>query len=207
MLSEYALTPKLGTTRILKVCKTSMDIFNRTILNYYVNTNEMGKIYYLKDPSLMENDNGYEKYGPVRVCGYLQGEYGNLFENILLPDLSDIPILEVKTALAQGTYDKGDTPPADDRKCYECDGNDICHNFPQLKQANSSSHSGHGGHGSSSRFRGRVNGDRGGYLNGARINTNHNSRNGNHKPMVIWKYIHPVDENAVVKISGTTWKF
>ena len=25
--------------------------------------------------------------------------------------------------------------------------------------------------------------------------------------MAAWKYIHPVDENTVVDISGTTWKF
>ena len=31
--------------------------------------------YHIKDPHLMENDNAYAEYGPIRVCVYLQGEY------------------------------------------------------------------------------------------------------------------------------------
>ena len=76
MRGTYALHPKLGTTLLLKVCKTSIEIFNQNILNYYSDTNELETKYYPKDPCMMENDNGNSKYGPVGVCGYLQDEYG-----------------------------------------------------------------------------------------------------------------------------------
>ena len=53
---------------------------------------------------------------------------------------------------------------------------------------------------------GRENIDHGGVHNGSNSNGNCDSRDGNRKPTAVWKYIHPVDENTVVEISGTTWK-
>ena len=71
MCGAYSLPPKLGTTLPLKLCKTSSDIFNQNIINYYVNNNEIETKYYLKDPHLVDNDNACAKCVPVVVCGYL----------------------------------------------------------------------------------------------------------------------------------------
>ena len=72
MCGVYNTPPKLGTALLLKFWNTSSDIFNRNILNYCADTNEMETKYYSKEPHLMENENDYEKYGPVGVCGYIQ---------------------------------------------------------------------------------------------------------------------------------------
>ena len=51
--SAYSLPPKLGTTLLLKLWKTSIDIFNQNILNYYDDTDEIETECYLKEPCLM----------------------------------------------------------------------------------------------------------------------------------------------------------
>ena len=95
MRGGHALPPKLGMTLILKICRTSSDIFNQTILNYCADTDETITTYYLKDPCLMENDNAYAKYVPVGVCGYLQDKYLIFFKNGRWPTLTKNNITEV----------------------------------------------------------------------------------------------------------------
>ena len=75
MRGMYPIPPKLGTNLLLKVWKTSGDIFNRSILNYYADTDETETKYYIKYPSIMENYNSYAKYVPVGSFGYLQDKY------------------------------------------------------------------------------------------------------------------------------------
>ena len=82
MCGAYDIYPKLGMTLLLKVWKTSSDIFNQSILNYYSDTDEVETKYYPKDPCLTENKNSYAKYVPAGVCGYLPDEYENIFKNI-----------------------------------------------------------------------------------------------------------------------------
>ena len=53
MCGAYALPQKLGTTLLLKVCKTSSDISNQNILNYYSDSGEMETKYYPKYHGLM----------------------------------------------------------------------------------------------------------------------------------------------------------
>ena len=48
-----AVLPKLDTSLLLKVCKTSSDIFDQNILNYYADNDEMETKFYLKYPRLM----------------------------------------------------------------------------------------------------------------------------------------------------------
>ena len=97
MLSAYALPTKLVMKIILKVCKTSGDILDQNILNYYANTNEMKTRYYLKYPRVIENENSHDKYSPVRVCEYIQVDYGIIFKNCRWPALTDIPVPEGNT--------------------------------------------------------------------------------------------------------------
>ena len=51
MSGAYALPPKFGTLRLLKVCKSSSQIFNRNILNYYADADAMKTRYALKNPT------------------------------------------------------------------------------------------------------------------------------------------------------------
>ena len=160
--------------------------------------------YYFKDPHLMKNGNDYAKYVPIGVCRYIQDEYGISFNIGRSPDLTDIPVSEGNTSPVQGADDNGDPPRDDGRKYYKCDVNHLLPNYQQLQQENCSVQVGgvRGSHG-----HGRGNVHRGGVQNGASSNRNHDSIDGNHKPMAVSKYIHPVDENTVVGISGTNRKF
>lgn len=94
MKGAYALPPKLGTTLLLKVSKTSSEIFNRNILNYYADMDEMETKFYLKDPRLMEADAMYPTHGPVGCCGYIQDEYSKLFKHGRWPALTPVQVPE-----------------------------------------------------------------------------------------------------------------
>ena len=113
MCSASALPPKLGTTLLVKLLKTSNEVFNRNILNYYADTDETETNYYLKDPHMMKSENAYAKYGPVGVCGYLQDEYGFFFKNGLWTDFIDSTVLEGNTSPEKGAYDNSDHPCSD----------------------------------------------------------------------------------------------
>ena len=79
MSGAYTLSPKLGTFLLLKVCKSSSEIFNCNILNY-ANVEAMERRYALKNPTLCAADPNYVKYGLIGVCRYLQDEYSKLFK-------------------------------------------------------------------------------------------------------------------------------
>ena len=129
------------------------------------------------------------------------------FKNSCWPALTDISVPEVNKAPAQRTYNNGYPPRADGRKCYKCGGNHIFPDSPRLQQANSRGHGGCGGDVRGGHGHGRVNGDSGGSCHGDIRNRTHDRSDGNSKLMVSWKYIYPLNENTVVGIAGTTWKF
>ena len=82
-------------------------------------------MYNLKYPHLTENENNFAKYVQVRVCGYLQDNYGKLFKNGHWPPLTEITVTEGNTAHEQRTDNNGDPICANSHKCYKCGGNNI----------------------------------------------------------------------------------
>ena len=69
MRGAYYIPSKICTNILLKVWKTSSEIFNWNIISYYAYTDEMETKYYIKDTRLRENYDSNDKYGLVGVCG------------------------------------------------------------------------------------------------------------------------------------------
>jgi len=79
MQGVYYLPPKLATDLLLKYQDTETEIFNRNVITHYIVLDELETKCTQKDQALMIADSQYESHGPVRCCGFLQAEYGNLF--------------------------------------------------------------------------------------------------------------------------------
>ena len=107
----------------------------------------------------------------------------------------------------QGTYDNSKPTRDGGGKWYEYSGSHFFLDCPWIQLSNSSGHGGHVEYDWSGNGNGRVNGDRGRGRNGDISNITYDIHGGNHKPMSAFKYIHPIDDNTVVEISGTTLKF
>ena len=121
MSGAYALPAKLGTLLLLKVCKSSIETFNRNILNCYVDADAMETRY---APSFCATDPDYSKYGSIGICGYLQDEYGKIFKNGCWPALTDVQQPEGNNTTPEtptpSPTTSGDQPRADGRTCYTC---------------------------------------------------------------------------------------
>ena len=197
MRGTYALTRKLGTTLFLKIWRTSSDNFNKNILNYYADTDEMENKYFFSKTFSGVKWQYLLQIRPSWGFGVSSGWVWKTF----------VPVTEENTAPAQGTYDNSDYRHSDGRKCYKCGSNNLPPDCPWLKQSNTSGNGGRGGDGRYGHGYVRGNGDRRGFRNGAINNSTRDSRYVNRKPMDAWKYINTVDQNTAVGISGTTLKF
>ena len=196
MHSAYGLPPKLDMTIPLKVWKIQV-IFSIKIFLIAIPIPMKLKQLLSQIPS---PDGKLQYICQIRTSWGLwvsSGWVWKMFKLGCWTDITNIPVTEGNTEPAKGKDNNGDLCRDDGWKCYKCGGNNLLSDCPWLQHANSSVHGGCGVDGRGVNGHGRVNGDYGGGWNGASVNITCNIRDGNHKPMVAWKYIHPVDENTI----------
>ena len=95
MKGGFSLPTDLGSTLLMKASKTGTELFNRQVMDQYTLADSLERNYEMKDPKLLLADPGYEKYGPVGCCSFLQEKYAILFTQKRWTVISEIPSIQV----------------------------------------------------------------------------------------------------------------
>ena len=98
MKGGLSLPTDLGSTLLMKASKTGTELFNRQVMDQYTHADALERLYKMKDPKLLLADPGYDKYGPVGCCSFLQEKYTILFTQKRWTDLSDSPSIKINEA-------------------------------------------------------------------------------------------------------------
>ena len=95
MKGGFSLPTDLGSTLLMKASKTGTELFNRQVMDQYTHADALERLYEMKDPKLLLANPGYDKYGPVGCCSFLQEKYAILFTQKRWIALSDSPSILV----------------------------------------------------------------------------------------------------------------